>query len=426
MTSAELSYLKRYRKVVEITIWFLIIFSFLVINFGPSKASGANQLYANLTLIVGFIFTTVYYYIVVPRYESRALVTASAVFYALLTVFLVWFSGMDKSLLTGLLVVPIMITGMLLGVVELTLVIVIEYGFIFPMTVYYYQTEGWSNSTIGLARLSVAIFIIGVVGFVNTRELSKRAKEGTQMKEQAEKMMEITKVKDEFLAMSSHNLRTPVGAIKGYLDIFMHGEAGKLTKEQKLMLEKIKINNDRLFETVEELVNISVIESGTLSLFTQPVAIEQLVSKNLAGNYETKAKEKGIELVFEKPEKKLPLVKVDVRRFNEAFCGLVDNAIKFTDKGLVTVRLHQEGDFLVVSVIDTGRGIPKEEIDKLFQKFYRVENALNFGTEGSGLGLYMAKLIIEAHGGKIWIDSELGKGSTFSFTVPIIKEEEPI
>lgn len=423
----EVEYLKRYRKSIEIVIWFLLIFSFFVVNLGPLKLVYQNLLYANAAIFGTFIFTFIYYYFIVPKIESsRILITSSIMIYTVLVIFLIWLSGAEHSLLVGLLSVPIIIAGIMLGLTELLLIMFLEFAFLVPTVVFFYQREGWSLTSIGFLQLTFEALIVSGVSIVNALETSRRVREQAEIKKQTKKWMEISKIKDDFVAMSSHNLRTPVGSIKGYLDILLRGESGKLTKDQKDILEKININNERLFELVEEMINISVLEAGSFSLFTQPVDLEQLISESVANTFEVKAKSKGLVLTFEHPEKRLPLAKVDTRRFKEALFGLIDNAIKFTKEGKVIVSLRQKGDLLEIAVADTGPGISKKDVGELFQKFHRIGSVLTYGEEGTGLGLYTAKLIIEAHGGEIWVDSEVGKGSTFNLTVPIVREDEPI
>ena len=175
---------------------------------------------------------------------------------------------------------------------------------------------------------------------------------------------------------------------------------------------------------IESLLAVSRIEKGTLQLEYQDVQLEDSVER-IIKELSNLAEGKHLTLVFEKPPELLPKVRIDLTRIEEVITNLIGNAIKYTDTGAVTVSMKLDNDSVVTAVSDTGEGIPKQSLDNLFTKFFRVKGDLRARPKGTGLGLYISKNIIQSHGGTIWVESEVGKGSTFSFTVPVAKGAMP-
>lgn len=232
----------------------------------------------------------------------------------------------------------------------------------------------------------------------------------------------VEKSKQDFIAIASHNLRTPVAAIYGYIDVLLRGDVGAPNEKQATFLQRIKSNNQELEKLTEQLLQISVLEVGKeTNVLKQPTQIEILVA-DVVEKMIPIAQTKGLNLSFQKPEVLLPLVNIDVEKINGVILNLIDNAIKYTQKGSIAVSAGQNGNFVSVSVKDTGVGIAKEELSKLFTKFYRSGNILVYNQIGVGLGLYLGKKIVELLGGKLTVESVLGQGSTFTMTLPIIKE----
>ena len=233
--------------------------------------------------------------------------------------------------------------------------------------------------------------------------------------------MNIEKAKGDFISIASHNLRTPVAAIYGYIDLLLRGDTGKLGQEQSDYVKKIKNNNTELERLTEQLLQISILEVGKeVNLFKQPSQIEVII-EGVVDNFAPVASAKGVEIVFKKENYLLSLVDIDVEKIKAVILNLIDNAVKYTDKGKVEIKAKEEGDFIAVSVTDTGSGISKEDLPKLFTKFFRSGNILVYNKVGTGLGLYLGKKIVELHGGSIRVESVEGVGSTFIFTIPIAK-----
>jgi signal transduction histidine kinase len=226
----------------------------------------------------------------------------------------------------------------------------------------------------------------------------------------------LEEMKIDFVSIVSHELRTPITAIKGYIDILMHEV--QLDPEHLEMLRRVYASNERQLETVESLLNLSRLERGTIPMRPQAFQMEELVSQ-VIGEVEPQAKAKQLNLKFDYPRFALPKVWADPARVREVVVNLCTNAIKYTDKGWIKVTLEQNQTDLRMSVQDSGPGISPEVQAKLFAKFQRGEGVLTETKQGMGLGLYITKQFVELMGGKIWLESEVGKGSTFSFTLPL-------
>ena len=232
----------------------------------------------------------------------------------------------------------------------------------------------------------------------------------------------IERMKTEFVSIAAHQLRTPLSAIKWTLRMLLDGDLGGITEEQKNFIEKTYGSNERMIALINDLLSVARIEEGRY-LYKPTRADIELVVRFVVNSYKEESKKRGIKVEFKKPEKKLPLVLIDVEKMRLAVQNLFDNAIRYTHPdGKVTVSLKRVKKEIEVSIKDTGVGVPKNQQERIFTKFFRAANVMRMQTEGSGLGLFITKNIIEAHGGKIWFESEENKGSTFHFTLPV-KEE---
>jgi PAS domain S-box-containing protein len=229
---------------------------------------------------------------------------------------------------------------------------------------------------------------------------------------------EIERMKTEFVSISAHQLRTPLSAIKWTLKMFLDGDLGELTKEQREFLEKTYQSNERMISLINDLLNVTRIEEGR---YLYRVVLTDIVKicQSIADSYKEEIKKRNLKMVFHKP-KKLPMVKVDVEKISLAIQNLIENSIRYTPAGgEIEIFLKSKKNEIEFSIKDTGIGIPKDQQHRVFTKFFRAPNATKMATEGSGLGLFITKNVVEAHGGKIWFESEEGKGTTFYFTLPI-------
>jgi signal transduction histidine kinase len=242
-----------------------------------------------------------------------------------------------------------------------------------------------------------------------------------ELNEANAKLRELSEMKEEFLALTTHDLRSPLTVISGVISFFTSGRLGELSPEQKNMVAMMERNTQSLIELVNDLLDASKLESGTMRLEIASINLRGVIDE-LRESMEPMAKEKGIEMVEHLPTD-LPPVEADRAKLRRILLNLLSNALKFTRKGgRVEIRAErqQEDDRRVrISVSDTGVGIAPEDVARLFDKYEQARSRATRGEKGTGLGLYITRQLVELHDGRINVESELGKGSTFSFTLPI-------
>jgi signal transduction histidine kinase len=241
-----------------------------------------------------------------------------------------------------------------------------------------------------------------------------------RLKEKNQQLRELDKAKDEFISMASHQLRTPLTAIKGYLSMLLDGDAGEVKVGQYDFIQEAYSGANRMVSLINDLLNISRMETGRF--FIEPVEIDvESIVKEEVQQLINQAREKDIYLKIEK-KGKIPHIWADETKIRQVIMNFIDNAIHYTQKGRVTVKLGREKGCFVFAVSDTGIGVPESQQPKLFEKFFRAENALHARPDGTGLGIYLAKKVIEDHNGKVFFESVEGKGSTFGFRLPLKKK----
>lgn len=230
----------------------------------------------------------------------------------------------------------------------------------------------------------------------------------------------LEQLKTDFTSMIAHELRTPASTIKGYLDV-LQKDAKDFNPEHKEYLQRAYLSNERQIQTIESLFSAAQLEEGTLKIDPKPLDLIDALNKTM-GEFSNEARAKGLELKLIYPHLTLPPVLADYTRLDEILRSLLGNAVKYTQKGSVTVSIKTEKDKVVVEIADTGPGIAPELQPRLFEKFVRGEHALTELTQGTGLGLYISRKLVEIMGGKIWYETRVGKGSTFYFSLPVFSK----
>lgn len=229
----------------------------------------------------------------------------------------------------------------------------------------------------------------------------------------------LEKMKLDFVAIAAHELRTPLTTIKGYLSVFIDENKSAMNEDQNMLLSKANSGVYTLGTLIENLLNISKIERHTFEIHTEPIDWVAFVGQSVS-ELTARAEEKQIELKFISPQMPVPAVKVDKLRINEVIANLISNAINYTQKGgKISVFIEYKDKNVITHVSDTGKGIPPDSIPHLFTKFFRVSGELESYSKGTGLGLYISKSIVKMHKGNIWVNSVVGKGSIFSFSLPV-------
>ncbi|MFA4817495.1 MAG: HAMP domain-containing sensor histidine kinase [Parcubacteria group bacterium] len=308
----------------------------------------------------------------------------------------------------------------------LTVVIWILIGsqfFFIQNTVNYFLT--------GITLLLSIVFGIFLIRSVRNEVKRKEELQGMsdKLSNANDQLRKLDNAKSEFISIASHQLRTPLTAIKGFVSLLLEGSYGKVSPKQEDVLNKVYLSNDRLVNLVEDLLNISRIESGRMEFKFELWQVED-ICQEVMDTFVIKAKEHGLSLDYKKPAELLPKIMVDGGKVREVISNMVDNAIKYTPKGGVVLKVEKVfGDAqsiespegaIRVTVSDTGIGIPETELPYLFAKFSRGKDIKRLNAGGTGLGLYVGRNMIEASGGKIWAESEgQDKGSRFIIELPI-------
>jgi len=231
-------------------------------------------------------------------------------------------------------------------------------------------------------------------------------------------LRDVDRLKSEFLTSMSHELRTPLNSIIGFADILLQGIDGPLNEQSLVDITAIHNSGKHLLALINDILDLSKIEAGRMELAYSPIPVDSIFTEVTTSVSSLIAK-KPVDLIADAPEG-LPMVWADSLRLSQVLINLVSNAIKFTDQGRVTMKARaREDNFVEISVSDTGMGIPRDKFELVFEHFRQVDSRTNRKYQGTGMGLAIARQLVELHGGKMWLESIVGQGSTFRFTMPI-------
>ncbi len=304
-----------------------------------------------------------------------------------------------------------------LGVILFNLIIFIQ---LFNAQSY---TQFIISASVFVGALAMGSLVLrGLYKEIEQRERLQRLTEqlektNDQLEAANEKLKQLDVAKTEFLSITSHQLRTPLTGIKGYLSMMLEGDFGAFVEKQSEVLARVSAEVDRLARMVQVFLNVSRIESGRLIIGKVEFDLMQM-AQTVVKELTPLAEKKGLKLSFAGPHELKAVADPD--KLKDVVMNLVDNAIKYTAHGTIHVKVEQHDNEAQVSVIDTGVGIDPGETGKLFEKFSRGMGIAKVSAEGSGLGLFIVKKIVEGHGGRVWVESK-GKeqGSTFAFVIPV-------
>lgn len=304
----------------------------------------------------------------------------------------------------------------------------------------------FAQGTTALVLICVTLALSSGFGYVLIQSVKNEVKRKEELQIMADKLAQandelrkLDNAKTEFISVASHQLRTPVTAIKGFTSLIMEGSYGEVNEKVHGALERIYVSVERLVNLIEDLLNVSRIESGRMTFTFENSSIGKLL-KELYDNFIIVAKNKKFYLDLKMPKDPIPDIKMDYQKIRELASNFIDNALKYTERGGVTVSAEIRDDGVVIdengfvvpdkkspygkvvriTVSDTGIGIPKEEIPYLFRKFSRGKDVSRLHVGGTGLGLYVGKAIADAHHGQTWVESDgAGKGSRFMIEIPL-------
>lgn len=253
-------------------------------------------------------------------------------------------------------------------------------------------------------------------------DLQSQIDEATiELRKANEELRRLDETKDEFVSMASHQLRTPLTSIKGYISMVLEGDAGDINEDQRRLLTEAFTSSERMVRLIGDFLNVSRLQNGKFMIDRSTrVDLSEIVRQEIV-NVKEIAGARGIGVAFHQPAH-YPALYIDEDKIRQVIMNFLDNAVFYSgDSKAITVRLYTSEGSAVFEVVDHGIGVPAVAQKRLFAKFFRAENALKQRPDGTGVGLYLAKQVITGHGGKVVFSSTEGKGSTFGFRLPIKK-----
>lgn len=240
-----------------------------------------------------------------------------------------------------------------------------------------------------------------------------------------DRLRELNRTKSEFISVAAHQLRTPLSAIRWVFNLLLEEERGNLTENQVALLRRGYESNQRMVDLVNGLLTVSRIESGKFKYQFEAMRIEDVIRQSLV-EFEGQSKDRQVAIVFRKPKEPAPEVLIDKEKMRDVLQNLLSNAMKYTRPGgSVTINVSQKNPAEVeIAVKDTGIGIPSDQQKRIFERFFRAQNAVRLEPDGSGLGLYIVHKIVRKHGGRVWFESVEGEGTTFLIALPTAKRNQ--
>ena len=401
---------RRFERLAELFTWIAVILGLLILQLPFADYLNRQAIYI-VDAAIG-VYALIWYRLIPKRFSGQLKMVVSNLIIITFIAFIVHnTSGVQGYLifLYFLAILSVVITLPLIYIVGVTSYVV------FLIFLEAFLTAGPFETNISLAVLhSWALLLVVFFARFNAGQALLAKKREEEVILGREKT--IGDLKDEFVYIISHELKQPATAIKGCIDTILSKYSGSLSGDASEILNLTNINSDRLSKLLDDLLDISQIEKGSLRINMTDVSLRPIISEVLS-TLLLDAQNRRISLVQKGTEE--VAAKADVDRLKEVFTNLVSNAVKYTPEGgKVTVEVKKEGSFAKVLVSDNGIGISEEDQKHLFEKFYRVDNEKTEAVKGSGLGLFIAKQLVEKMGGKIGVISTVGQGTIFYFTLP--------
>ncbi len=289
-----------------------------------------------------------------------------------------------------------------------------------------HRTTHYSNRDLRVLRVAAGELVVGIQNALAIQEirslnetLQQRIDAATkELRRNNAQLRRLDKTKDEFISMASHQLRTPLTSIKGYLSMLIDGDLGKISKQQKEVLEEAFSSSERMVHLIGDFLNISRLQTGKFVIDRRSTDLASLVESEVNALRQN-ADSRSLVLEYAAPDD-IPLLNLDADKLRQVIMNFIDNAIYYSKpESSITISLKKRGDSVEFKVKDTGIGVPESEQPGLFGKFFRATNARRTRPDGTGVGLFLAKKVVHDHGGEILFTSKEGKGSTFGFRLPL-------
>ena len=401
---------RRFERLAELFTWLAIILGLLIIQLPFAQELNKQAIYI-IVAAIG-VYALVWYRLSPKKFSGRPKMFVGNLITITFIAFVVHHTNGVQGYLIFLYFLAMLSVAMTLPIVYIAIATLYVMVLIFLQA---FLTTGPFETNISLALLhSWALFLVVFFARFNAGEASLMKKREEEVFLGREKT--IGSLKDEFVYIISHELKQPAMAIKGYIGTILSKYSTSLNPDASEVLNLTSVNSDRLSKLLEDLLDISQIEKGSLKIKMVDVALRPIVNEVLS-NLLIDAQNKRISLVQKGTEE--IAAKADVDRLKEILTNLVSNAVKYTPEGgKIVVEVKKEGGFAKIFVSDNGIGINEEDQKHLFEKFHRIENEETKAVKGSGLGLFIAKQLVEKMGGQIGVTSTVGQGTTFYFTLP--------
>lgn len=408
-------------KIVELFTWGLMLFILIFVRFVPQRIIGEDTSYYILGAMFGFALF--YYYVAYKIFSKKGQFYLKTIADVILLGLLIHIAKDWGNFLNALYFLPIAAVAFTLNIVNPLLVAILAAGFLAFEIIWqgqfalpFFAVRTWQIGLILLVTIVCRFLALQIRAEREVKEEAIRAKILATEKEAMQK---------EFTALTSHQLFTPLSIIRGFSSMMLAGEVGKLDPKQKKYLKEIYAAARRMIRLISDLLSLARIEERKVGKDFRIQDLKPILQKVISFWTKEGAK-KGIKIEAKIPA--LPRVVVDEQTISQAFNNLIANGVDYSQKGgRVKITAERKKERVIVNVRDYGIGIPLKEQGRIFQRFYRASNAPPPDTErGTGLGLFIARKIIEDHNGDIWFESEEGKGSTFSFSLPLAKQKEEL
>ncbi len=387
---------------VDFYLYYLIFYIIFVLFSFLSKYKKANKIEKNqirLTAagILIFMFLAILTNLLIPRFFNIDLGNIGPAFSFIMVGFIGY--AIERYKLFELKVIAAEIIIVLIWTILLVQIIVAENTF-------------WK--VVG----GIVLITFSILGYSLVKSIYKEIEFREKLQKAYRELQQLDKAKTEFISIASHQLRTPLTAIKGYVSLLIEGSYGKISSKAKAPLKNIYKTNEQLIKLVNNLLDISRIESGRTTLNFQEVSLEKVINE-IIEELKTEVDKKGLYIKFKKPDF-VPKIIADREKIKQIFLNLIDNAIKYTFKGGVIVSIEPQTSEILVKIMDTGIGMEKQDFSSLFKSFKRGKGGSKTWAGGAGIGVYIAKKFVDAHHGKIWAESKgKNKGTTFYVKLPL-------
>lgn len=445
----------RYEQVLELVCWLIILTVLIFVKFLLPNLINPRAIY--YTLLAFGVFNLFWFWLLPSRYSTKKKVYGWCIITSLYIFAIEDFSGGIRSGFWVFYLVPLLAAVITLDLYTIWSLVVMNSLFILAEAIWWsrglsFETLRWAFLKVaGLSIITLFAYYLNKEGHKLKRNLEEAYEEvrhkqmelekmNEELRKQGEKLNKTTQelekanlelkklaqVKSDFVSVVSHELRTPLTSIKESISLLLDGTIGEFNSEQVKFLEIAQKNVERLSRLINDILDLSKLESGRMSLHRRRINLNEL-TRNVYETMHFNAQDKNITVKLELSED-IEEVWVDPDKISQVITNLLSNAIKFNSEGgkiwIRTIPVITDGkEHIVFSIRDAGPGIAKEDLPKLFTRFTQLESVLTRRPGGSGLGLAISKNIIELHGGEIWADSEPGKGTDFSFRLPVYRKD---